>query len=790
MSSVRLKFWTASVLTLVGCGAEIANQPAHRVGSANKLFADHPGDPAHNLLKQSTFDEGVMLPWMGSFGNGAVGAVAVQDGALCMHVEQPGKERWDAQVRHRDMTVLQGRTYTLSFKAWASRPTKLSGKVGMSGPPYQDYWSRLINLTTEPQQLSFEFTMSKADDPTVELAFHGGGAMVQGTGPIDICFDDVILSDPQFTPPPPPPPVVVPSVRVNQLGYLPGFEKVATVVTSAAEPQPWKLLDAKGVSVAEGKTTPHGADASSGDSVQIVDFSSFKTPGKGYVLDVAGEKSDPFDIDNGIYTSLKNDAFKYFYHNRSGIEIKMPFAGDPSLARPAGHPKDVVTCASADVLKAAGWYDGGACSYRLDVTGGWYDAGDHGKYVVNGGISVWTLMNWYERAKYFKGDKTAFADGSGLIPESGNGVPDILDEARWEMEMLLRMQATEGDKAGMVHHKMHDKEWTALGLSPADDPIERVLRPVTTAATLNLAATAAQAARIWKDIDPEFSKRCRQAAETAWKAAKKFPELYAPDDGAAGGGPYNDSDVTDEFYWAAAELLITTAKGEYKRALTGSPHHGQVLATLDGKKGHSYTPMTWDKVDMLGKISLAVVPSSMEQTRKRYQEVMIPVADKYLEIASKQGYRQPLQPDGEGKYPWGSNSVVLNNAVMLGLAYDFTKKPKYRDGVASAMDYLLGRNAMGQSYVTGYGERPLQNPHHRFWAKQANPNFPSAPPGAVSGGPNSSIQDPYAKAAGLAGCAPQKCFVDNIEAWSTNEVTINWNAPLTWVAAWLDEHAQ
>ncbi len=783
--------WTGIAIGCVACAGEENTPVAHPVGSANKLYADAPGDPAHNLLQQSDFENGVMLPWMGSLGNGAAGKAEVKDGALCLHIEQPGKERWDAQVRHRDMVVQKGHKYTLSFKAWASRPTKVAGKVGMSGPPYVDYWSRALSLTTEPQQLNFEFSMDKDDDPTVELAFHAGGSMVQGEGPIDVCFDDLVLSDPQFTPPPPSASAVAPPIRVNQYGYLPGYSKLAVLVTDATEPVDWKLLDASGKSVLEGKTTPVGKDASSGDSVQVIDFSSFKTEGAGFVLAVGDDKSDPFDISKSLYKQLKNDAFKYFYHNRSGIEIKMPFAGQEQWARPAGHPKDVVTCAPEEVLVAAGWPKGSSCSYKLDVTGGWYDAGDHGKYVVNGGISVWTLMNWYERVQHLSGDKTAFADDSKLLPESGNQVPDILDEARWEMEFMLRMQAREGDKAGMAHHKMHDKEWTALGLSPDQDQVERVLRPVSTAATLNLAATAAQAARIFKPFDPAFSKRCLEAAEKAWAAAKKFPDLYAPDDdGAGGGGPYGDSDVSDEFYWAAAELLITTGKGTYKKFLTNSPLHAEALPTVGGKDSQSYTPMTWQDVDMLGKISLAVVPNTLSQTRLRYREVLAKAADKYLEIASKQGYRHPMQPEADGKYPWGSNSVVVNNAVLLALAYDFTKDAKYRDGVASAMDYLLGRNAMGKSYVTGYGERPLEHPHHRFWAKQANANFPPPPPGALSGGPNSSLQDPYAQAAGLAGCAPQKCFIDHIESWSTNEITVNWNAPFAWVAAWLDEHAE
>ena len=163
-------------------------------------------------------------------------------------------------------------------------------------------------------------------------------------------------------------------------------------------------------------------------------------------------------------------------------------------------------------------------------------------------------------------------------------------------------------------------------------------------------------------------------------------------------------------------------------------------------------------------------------------------ADAYLELIKTQGYRVPFKPGSKG-FPWGSNSFVLNNMIIMALAHDFSHEQKYLDGVGEGMSYLLGRNPMDQSYVTGYGERPLEHPHHRFWAHQANAAFPGPPPGALSGGPNSGLQDPYVQAAGLAGCAPQKCFVDNIEAWSANEMAINWNAPLAWVAAFLDEKA-
>lgn len=770
------------LVVLSACGGQMA-AGEHRTGGANKFSADAPGDPAHNLLRQSSFADGVMLPWNTSFGNGATGGATVKDGALCMHIETPGVERWDAQVRHREMIVEKGRSYTLSFKAWASRPTKLSGKVGMSGPPYHDYWTRPINLTAEPQEFAYAFKMDRDSDPTVELAFHGGGRMIQGEGPIDICFDDVVLSDPQFTPPPPAPKVVLPSVRVNQMGYLPGYAKLATLVSEATAPLAWQLLDASGKAVANGNTSVVGKDVSAGESVHVIDFSTFTTPGKGYVLAVGELKSDAFDVDARLYATLKNDAFKYFYHNRSGIAITMPYAGGEQWTRAAGHPQETVTCAAEDRLVKGGWPAGSGCSYKLNVHGGWYDAGDHGKYVVNGGISVWTLLNWYERTQAFKGDKNAFSDASKLLPESGNKVPDLLDEARWELEFLLRMQAVEGDKAGMVHHKMHDQGWTALGMAPADDTMQRFLRPVSTAATLNLAATAAQAARIYKPFDKAFADKCLAAAEKAWASAIKFPSLLAPDDGADGGGPYNDDNVTDEFYWAAAELFITTGKADYKKALLESPLHG--------KMADAPVAMDWKVVDALGKISLAVVPNALGAKEiSATRDLLAGVAENYLKTAAAQGYRVPMSVDGEGKYPWGSNSMVVNNALIMALAYDFKHDKRFRDGVAQGMDYLLGRNANAQSYVTGYGERPLKNPHHRFWAHQASPKFPSAPPGALSGGPNSSIQDPYAQAAGLAGCAPQKCFIDNIESWSTNEITINWNSPLMWVSAWLDEHGE
>lgn len=765
-------------LLFLGAGCVASQLQSGGAGNAAGGTQVAPGDPAHSLLKASTFEDGVMLPWMTSFSAPATGEAEVKDGALCVRVNEKGKNRWDAQVRHREIVIQKGHDYTLSFKAWSSRKIKAVGKVGMSGPPYTDYWSLPVSLDTTPQQFSYKFTMGGADDPTAELAFHFGGHLIEGPGPIDLCFDNLILSDASFTPPPPAPKVVVPAVRVNQLGYAPSWTKLATLVTKATGAQDWQLLDSAGKAVAKGKTQPFGTDSASGDTVQLIDFSTVTAPGKGYVLAVGGDKSDPFEIEPGLYSGLKKDALHYFYQTRSGIEIKMPYAGRQDLARPAGHPKDEVSCAPE-----------AKCNYKLDVTGGWYDAGDYGKYVVNGGISAWTLMNWYERTKFMGGAPASIADGKDVIPESGNKTPDVLDEARWEVGFLLKMQVPDGQpNAGLVHHKMHDVDWSGLGIAPHESKMNRALRPVSTAATLNLAAAAAQAARLFKTFDPAFSQKCLKAAEKAYAAAKAHPKLLAPVEDNKGGGPYEDKDVSDEFYWAAAELYATTDKDEYLKDVKSSSLNGPMLTAVDPTQ--NVTSMTWQRVSVPGKITLALVPSKLPHADRDALRAQIQkLAEQYLAVEEKQGYRLPLAAGSDG-YAWGSNSDVLNNAMILALAYDFTKDKKFLDGTVEAMDYVLGRNALGQSYVTGYGVRALKNPHHRFWSHQANEKYPSAPPGIVSGGPNSGLQDPYVKAAGLKGCAPQKCWVDHIEAWSANEITINWNAPLAWVAFWLDEHAR
>ncbi|MEV7181300.1 glycoside hydrolase family 9 protein [Kitasatospora sp. NPDC093679] len=558
-------------------------------------------------------------------------------------------------------------------------------------------------------------------------------------------------------------------VRVNQLGYLPDGPKRATVVSSATAPLAWQLRNAAGAAVASGSTTVHGADPASGQATHLVDFTAYGTAGTGYTLVVDGRASHPFDISAALYDGLRADSMSFFYQQRSGIPIDASLAG-AAWARPAGHLGVAPNKGDTSVPCQAG-----VCDYSLDVRGGWYDAGDQGKYVVNGGIATWQLVNSFERA-HRAGTDAALGDSTLKVPERGNGVPDVLDEARWELDFLMRMQVPAGKPmAGMAFHKVHDAQWTGLPTRPELDSQQRELHKPSTAATLNLAATAAQCARVYAPYDAAFAAKCLDSARRAWAAAKADPNVLAPGTDSTGGGAYDDADVSDEFYWAAAELLATTGEAQYRDAVTSSALH---TAPADAP--------WWGGTATLGRITLATVPGVAlpADDLARLRGRLTTAADGYLATMAGQGYAVPIAADG---YVWGSNSSVANDAVVMAVAYELTGQQRYRAGALESLDYLLGRNALDRSYVTGYGENASENQHHRFWAHQNDASLPHPPAGSFAGGPDSGLQDPVA-AEKLTGCAPAACYVDDIGSYSTNEVAINWNASLAWLAAFAAEH--
>jgi endoglucanase len=720
----------------------------------------------------STIDDELGTPWVFSLAPRASASTEHLGNVLCVNVQDSGEQPLDVRVRKRYVRLTRDCWYELTLTAHASLPVTIRPGLRMTGPPYRTYWEESTVLTLTPRRHTWRFRMREQNDPEAEFVLDLGGG--ENT-PFKVFLGGVSLSSPDSQASPPE--QAKPRIRVNQIGYTPRGAKRAILAHSARSPLAWIVRDGEGRVALEGLTSIHGHDPAAGEHLHQIDFSALAKPGAGFSVAVGEIESPAFRIGVGLYSNLKSDALAYFYHSRSGTPIEMPFAGSVEYTRPAGHLNDA----------KARYAEGSGPGYTLDVAGGWYDAGDHGKYVVSGAIAVWTLLDLYERSQHLGKSGVDFADGALPIPERNNRVPDLLDEARWELEWMLRMQVPpRAEHAGMAHHKIHGRSWTPLPQLPHEDGQGRVLHAPTTAATLDLAACAAQAARIFRPFDASFARRCLEAAETAWRAALEEPRLFTPPGRfqRSGGGDYGDANVSDEFYWAAAELLITTGETQYLESARASRH----FLSLPSPRTGQQSSMSWQEVAGLGTLSLALVPSRLgEPDRQTARAEIVAVAREYAACGEAEGYRVPLAPTVAGRYPWGSNACILNNMILLGLAHDFSGDDELLAAMVDGMDYLLGRNPMAQCYVTGYGTTPLRNPHHRFWARQKNASFPKPPPGIVAGGPNSSASDAVAREANLRGRPPQRCFIDHIDSWSTNEVAINWNAPLAWVAAFLDE---
>jgi endoglucanase len=728
----------------------------------------------------------------GSFTDGLTGwtnypSPTVTDGQGCIDVPA-GAGAYAAAISQKPIPMVQDETYVLTFSASVTPSQSGTIRAVIQAGPEQNYAQALpekaLELGPDLRQFSFTFT-SAVEIPQAELAFQQS---TDNSAAYRLCVDDVSLTG--GATPPVYEPDTGPRVRVNQVTYLPRGPKTATLVTDATTPTAWQLKNAAGTVVAAGSSTPRGTDPSAGLNVHTIDFGSFSRPGTGYTLVADGETSYPFDISSAAYEALRKDSKTFFYTQRSGVAISDAIV--PGYGRAAGHvgvpPNQgdtAVPCQDladdSQKLYAEPW----TCDYTSDVTGGWYDAGDHGKYVVNGGIAVAQLMQEYERNRTaFSADRGKLGDSTLRVPETGNKVPDILDEARWELEWMLKMQVKPGRPlAGMAFHKVADVDWTGLPLDPAADPQKRVLYRPSTAATLNLAAAAAQGARLFRAYDRAFAGRLLTASTTAYAAAKANPAIYAPPPNATldpnpGSGPYDDADVSDEFYWAAAELYLSTGAKAYRQDVLGSPVH---TADVFGAGGFD-----WGHVAALARMDLATVPSLLPG-RVAVRRSVIEGARGYLADQAAQPFGQAYAPDG-GNYTWGSNSAILNNMQVLGTAYDLSGDPRLRDGVERSMDYLLGRNALNLSYVTGYGDVFSQNQHSRMYAHQSDATLPHPPAGTVAGGPNStaaSTGDPVATPLFRNGCAAQFCYIDDIGSWSTNEITINWNAPLSWVSSFI-----
>lgn len=837
---------------------------------------------AGEMLGQTDFNDGVGLPWHTCVTQPANLSFSISGGTYNVTINNAGgsarggDSRWDCQFRHRKLQIYSGNSYTVKAEITADQTGEIYTKIGdLSGQTEiwhngmgdsQGRWGNDLGSTwtllpiTAGQTLTINSTFTSSTTLEVaEWAFHFGGAgeyqatdcFPEGT---TLKFDNMSLYNntddrgvwvdaepaPEY------------SVHGNQVGYYTNLNKKATYhADSAFSNKEINIVNASTNEIVYTGTAVGGStlDNDSGFYTAVFDFSDFTTAGT-YYFATSGTTRDSYDftIGDDIYDGVLTNAVNYFYQNRSGVATEEAYitstgenASKSALVDKAGHNPDTAYIQNtwikaykndgSDVQKTNG---------TLDGTGGWYDAGDHGKYVVNGGIAVWTLQNMYEWSLNENNNTSAdkFADGSGtvVVPEAGDGNPDILDETRVELEWFFKMLvpstytmtyntvdaegntigSTTGKYTDMVFHKLHDSKWTGLAVHCWDyqtngdwDGITRIVKPPSTAATLNVAASAAQAARLWEDYDADFAAECLDIAKRTYAAAKANPELYAPLDQAIGGGAYGDDNVKDDFYWAACELYITTGDATYKTDLESYADAYKVVYSLDGgENSGSFTSFNWGNTASLGTLSLYLNPDAAGTNLTTVESTIVDSADKYVAKQAEQGFGIPYQGttftdpinigyDDDGTptevtgYEWGSNSFVVNNAIVMAYAYSSTGDAKYLNGVSEALDYIFGRNAMDFSYVTGYGTYHCVNPHHRFWSHELDSTYPYAPSGVMSGGPGSGLQDPYVGGLGYirGEVAPQLCYVDSIEAWSVNEVTINWNAPFAWVMSFIEDEA-
>lgn len=665
--------------------------------------------------------------------NGGQAELLNENGELCLDVTSTGKLDYANQIFYDGFALNQDCVYELSFDVHSTIERALQYRIQINGGDYHAYVMDEAMIGTDTQHVSTQFTMSEESDPAPRLCMNLGHFDGKGddSTPHKIYFDNIKLtvvdaSKAQQVESIPEPKIV----NVNQLGYKKDAQKLATITNESAKT--FDVVDvATGKSVKTGELGDWHYDSGADLRYTIVDFSDVNAEGTYKITVDTGEESYEFQVKDGIYDDIYKASVLMLYDQRCGTALDSAAAGD--FAHEACHTGQAIVYGS-DVAK--------------DVTGGWHDAGDYGRYVVPGAKAVQDLLLTYEDSA------EAAKDDTIGIPESGNGVPDILDEARYELDWMLKMQ---DENSGGVYHKVTGEVFPETVLA-VDETAQMILSPISTAATGDFAAVMAKASVIYRDIDKDFADTCLAAAQKAWK----YLEEHEEDPGFTNvgdivTGSYSDGRMTDEYLWAAAELYIATGDESYndyvKKTVKTSVKYG----------------LGWADVGYYAIYDYCMNVKDCEAEKAILKEGAYDLVKNY----GKCGFGSATG----GEYVWGSNMAVANDGMLMLMASKVFGDDSYVDYAADQLNYLLGRNPVSYCYVTGYGSQTPENPHHR-----PSEVLGKAMPGMLIGGANGNLQDPYAKAV-LADMAPEKCYVDNAQSYSCNEVTIYWNSPLVYLLA-------
>lgn len=564
---------------------------------------------------------------------------------------------------------------------------------------------------------------------------------------------------------------------LNQLGFAPEAEK--QVVIPGNDATPVEIRDMAGKTVLKLPAALVEEWEYSGEELQVYDFSAVKKPGT-YRIYRNGYLGNPIVVGANVYEEVAKASLKWFYYQRAGMALEPQYAG--KWARAAGHMDDKVVvygtdkATAATVAAAAGKpAPKNAKPQYIKSPRGWYDAGDYGKYIVNSGITVWTLLNLYENFP-------AYMDTlSWNIPREFPKMPALLEEVRYNLDWMLTMQ----DKDGGVYHKVSSLRFCGSVLPEVDkDTRYAIIKNLT--ATLDFAGVMAQASLVYRKFDAAYADKMLAAAEKAYAWAKKNPTAFykQPSDVQTGSYAPGDENGQDEWRFASTELFRAKTLTPAKDAAKQSKDAAAYLADL---KANPFTGngAWWGDLNMLAVFRVATSAELFgDSLNAAAKKILLDEANSLRAIGDTSGYRMPAHP---WSWNWGSNSAMANNGIALLYAYQVTGDKSYLDGAQQCLDYLLGKNPMEITYVTGFGYRSPRHPHHRP-SEGDEVNDPV--PGMLVGGPHLGKQDinldgkeswkcPNYASSGMVALA----YLDDRCSYATNEVAINWNAPFAYLAS-------
>ncbi len=552
-------------------------------------------------------------------------------------------------------------------------------------------------------------------------------------------------------------------IRFNQLGFYPAEEKIAIVASEDAAYKKFYIRNLQTDKIVyDGSVSVPRSSSFSPKKTTVLSFSDLNDPGEYRIEIPTIGKSHPFLIKENLLQDIGSAGLKAFYYQRTAIPIEEEYAG--KWHRPAAHPDDKIMIhpSAASPKRPAGTL--------ISSPKGWYDAGDYNKYIVNSGFTVGVLLALCE-------DFPEYALPLKLnIPESGNSSPDILNEIYWNLDWMLTMQ----DPAdGGVYHKLTTPRFEGF-IKPVECGQQRYVVAKSVTATLDFAASMAQASRIFSALEedyPGFSGKMLAAARKAFEWATKNPktfyrqeEMNQKYEPAVVTGSYGDESADDEFFWAASELYISTGEERY-------------LRTAERYAPEKYTLPVWSEVSGLGCLSLIRYGSTLDAKGKALANKMKSQLIKYVYSASRNIELSPyVAPYGRNPkdFFWGCNSdAASNQGITFIHAWLLTNDRKYLTCALHNMDYILGRNATGYCYVTGYGTQSPEHPHHRL---SASDGIEEPIPGFLIGGPNPGMQDNCDYPSDI----PDECYVDAEPSYASNEIAINWQALFTYFSIALD----